>query len=328
MVVIDVGSSNVVIAAGQTEPGGKICIKGIVSKSVDGVESGRIDNSDMVCQAIAAAKSEIEERLGIGITEAYAGISGEFVRCAQITDHVYVEDDSQNSNNVTQRDVDALDRRMRSVKVADDRETVMTSEPLRYMVDRREVKAPVGSFGKVLSAVYNFVLCDKIMRERLISVIQRSGITVKEVVPNALVAPLAVANSDEMHDGVATVDLGGGVTDVTVCYGGKIHGLDTYRRAGRQCRHTLVQHTREICRGAESELRPCTGRRCSERQHNIPARLAHHKEHPEQEPRYHNRSAHERDRRARTARDTRLGLRAEALVGRDTDGRLVVDARH
>ncbi len=109
---------------------------------------------------------------------------------------------------------------------------------------------------------------------------------------------------------------------------GKIHGLDTYRRAGRQCRHTLVQHTREICRGAESELRPCTGRRCSERQHNIPARLAHHKEHPEQEPRYHNRSAHERDRRARTARDTRLGLRAEALVGRDTDGRLVVDARH
>ncbi len=38
-------------------------------------------------------------------------------------------------------------------------------------------------------------------------VIQRSGITVKEVVPNALVAPLAVANSDEMHDGVATVDL-------------------------------------------------------------------------------------------------------------------------
>ena len=144
VVVIDVGSSNVVIAAGQTEPGGKICIKGIVSKSVDGVESGRIDNSDMVCQAIAAAKSEIEERLGIGITEAYAGISGEFVRCAQITDHVYVEDDSQNSNNVTQRDVDALDRRMRSVKVADDRETVMTSEPLRYMVDRREVKAPVG----------------------------------------------------------------------------------------------------------------------------------------------------------------------------------------
>ena len=75
VVVIDVGSSNVVIAAGQTEPGGKICIKGIVSKSVDGVESGRIDNSDMVCQAIAAAKSEIEERLGIGITEAYAGIS-------------------------------------------------------------------------------------------------------------------------------------------------------------------------------------------------------------------------------------------------------------
>ncbi len=317
VVVIDVGSSNVVIAAGQTEPGGKICIKGIVSKSVDGVESGRIDNSDMVCQAIAAAKSEIEERLGIGITEAYAGISGEFVRCAQITDHVYVEDDSQNSNNVTQRDVDALDRRMRSVKVADDRETVMTSEPLRYMVDRREVKAPVGSFGKVLSAVYNFVLCDKIMRERLISVIQRSGITVKEVVPNALVAPLAVANSDEMHDGVATVDLGGGVTDVTVCYGGKVRYMASIPIGAQAVNADIRSYS--IPEKYVEELKVNYGHA---------ARLAHHKEHPEQEPRYHNRSAHERDRRARTARDTRLGLRAEALVGRDTDGRLVVDARH
>lgn len=227
VVVIDVGSSNVVIAVGEVGDQGKVVIRGIVSTAVEGVESGRIDNSDMVSKAIVAAKRSIEEQLNITITEAYAGISGDFVRAAQITDHVYVEDDSQNSNNVTQRDVDALDKRMRSVKVSDDREMVMSSEPLKYMVDRREVKAPVGSFGKVLSAVYNFVLCDKIMRDRLINVIQRSGITVKEVVPNVHVIPLSVANSDEMQDGVVTIDLGGGVTDVTVCYGGKVRYMSS-----------------------------------------------------------------------------------------------------
>lgn len=227
VVVIDVGSSNVVIAVGEVDDLGKVVIRGIVSTGVEGVESGRVDNSDMVSKAVVAAKRTIEEQLGITITEAYAGISGDFVRAAQITDHVYVEDDSQNSNNVTQRDVDALDRRMRSVKVSDDREMVMTSEPLKYMVDRREVKAPVGSFGKVLSAVYNFVLCDKIMRDRLINVIQRSGITVKEVVANVHAEPLSVVNSDEMQDGVATIDLGGGVTDVTVCYGGKVRYMSS-----------------------------------------------------------------------------------------------------
>lgn len=222
VVVIDVGSSNVVIAVGEVDERSMVVVRDIVSTKVEGVESGRIDNSDMVSKAIVAAKRTIEERLNITITEAYAGIAGDFVRAAQITDHVYVEDDSQNSNNVTQRDVEALDKRMRSVKVSDDREMVMASDPLKYMVDRREVKAPVGSFGKVLSAVYNFVLCDKIMRDRLVNVIQRSGIIVKEVVPNIRVAPLAVANSDEMQDGVMTIDLGGGVTDVTVCYGGKV----------------------------------------------------------------------------------------------------------
>lgn len=210
------------IAVGEVDERSMVVVRDIVSTKVEGVESGRIDNSDMVSKAIVAAKRTIEERLNITITEAYAGIAGDFVRAAQITDHVYVEDDSQNSNNVTQRDVEALDKRMRSVKVSDDREMVMASDPLKYMVDRREVKAPVGSFGKVLSAVYNFVLCDKIMRDRLVNVIQRSGIIVKEVVPNIRVAPLAVANSDEMQDGVMTIDLGGGVTDVTVCYGGKV----------------------------------------------------------------------------------------------------------
>ena len=65
--------------------------------------------------------SEAEEQLGIRITEAYAGISGDFVRCARHTDHVFVYDPQ---NGVNQKDVDALFDRMRNVQAPDD-ETIM-----------------------------------------------------------------------------------------------------------------------------------------------------------------------------------------------------------
>lgn len=223
IVAIDVGSSNVVIAVGMVEDDGKVDIRGIVSEPVQGVAAGHIDNSEQVGQAVAAAKQRIEQQLNIRITEAYAGLSGDYIRSVQVKDHVYVQDELRNgTNQITQRDLDELGRRMKSVKLPDEREEIITMEPLRYEVDDKEVEIPVGAYGYRLSAIYNYILCDKSMRARLGLCLQRQGIAVKEYVPNAFVQYLAVANSEDMQEGVVVVDLGGGVTDVTVIYGGKV----------------------------------------------------------------------------------------------------------
>lgn len=223
IVAIDVGSSNVVIAVGNVEENGLVTIRGIVSEPVEGVNAGRIENSEMVSKAIIAAKSRIEKELGIKISEAYAGLSGDFVRCVQVTDLVYVQDDLKNgSNQITQRDVDELDRRMKSVKLPDSQETIIAMEPLRYKIDDKEVAVPVGAYGHMLSATYNFILCDKAMSDRLRHCLQRNDITVKEIIPNAMILHNTVATTDDMQDGAVIVDFGGGVTDVSVLYGGKV----------------------------------------------------------------------------------------------------------
>lgn len=223
IVVVDVGTSNVVIAVGAVEDDDRVNIVDIVAEPVTGVNAGRIENSDMVGLAIASAKKKIEQRLNIRLTEVYAGLSGEYVRCVQVTDHVYVKDELRNgSNQITQSDIDELDRRMKTVKLPDDRETIMTMQPLRYKVDEKEVDVPVGAYGHLLTATYNFILCDKAMRDRLSQCLQVHGISVKEFVPNAFVSHLSIANTDDMQDGAVVVDLGGGVTDVTVLYGGKV----------------------------------------------------------------------------------------------------------
>lgn len=216
-VAIDLGSSNVVVLVGAKQENGSLSIEAVASKPVEGVNAGRIDNIEQAGNAIREAIAEVEEKLGVRITEAYAGISGEFVRCARHTDHVFTFDPQ---NGVNQGDVDALFDRMRNVQAPDD-ETIMERIPQHYLVDEaEEVRNPVGSFCKRLSSTFNFILCAKTPLQRLDMALRRLGVRSLGVFANALAAPEAVLTSDEKEEGVAVVDIGGGVTDVTVYYRG------------------------------------------------------------------------------------------------------------
>ena len=214
-VAVDLGSSNVVVAVGEKAAEGQMEVASIVSKPVEGVNEGKIENIELVSRAIREAMSEAEEQLGIRITEAYAGISGDFVRCARHTDHVFVYDPQ---NGVNQKDVDALFDRMRNVQAPDD-ETIMERVPQNYVVDdNQEVKNPVGSFGKKLSSTFNFILCLRTPMQRLDMALKRLGIKMLGVTSNAIATAEAVLLPDEKEEGVAVVDIGGGVTDVAVYY--------------------------------------------------------------------------------------------------------------
>ena len=224
IVAIDVGSTNVVMAVGSVQEDGRVDILGITSEPVQGgINAGRIENSETVGSAVRIAKERLENELEIKITEAYAGLAGDFIRCVQVTDHVYVQDDQANGcNQITERDLENLDLRMQSVKLPDEREEIIAKEPLRYKADDKEVALPVGAYGHVLTGTYNFILTDKVLRGRMQQCLAKQEIAVKSFVPNAFVSHLGVATTEDMEEGAIIINLGGGITDVTVLYKGKV----------------------------------------------------------------------------------------------------------
>ena len=58
-VAVDLGSSSVVVAVGETRDDGRMHVAAVVSKPVEGVNAGRIDNIELVSRAIREAVSEI-----------------------------------------------------------------------------------------------------------------------------------------------------------------------------------------------------------------------------------------------------------------------------
>ena len=224
IVGIDVGSSNVVMVVGSRNESGKMVIDALVSKPSQGVNAGMIENINQVSECIKEAKSEVEEELGIRISEAYAGISGAFVRCTPLSDHVYVRDPQ---NGISQFDVDALFLRMKEV-IAPDNEVIMERIPQNYTVDGGlQVKDPVGSFGRRLSSTFNFILCEKTPLERVKMVFRLSGLQLAGTYANSMIVSEAVLSDDEKMDGVAVVDIGGSTTDVVVYHDNIIRHVAT-----------------------------------------------------------------------------------------------------
>ena len=219
VIAVDVGSSNVVVAVGTVGEGGVLNIETVVSEPTEGVSAGMVDNSKSVGMALRRARERAEKDAGITITDAYVGISGRFVRSARYTDHVFVEDVD---NCISQRDVNALMERMRNVKAADG-EVIMDLFPISYRGDTgAEMKNPVGCYSKQLSSTYNFILCEHMAKDRLRRVFLDAGIKIKGMFANGAVVADSVVSTDEKEEGVAVVDIGGGVTDVAIYYGGAL----------------------------------------------------------------------------------------------------------
>lgn len=214
VVAIDLGTTNVSIAVGERTPEG-LSVAALVTKPCQGVHAGQVENIELVARAIDEAKAEIREQLGIRITEAYAGISGPYVRCASHRDYVFTED---KLGGVSQSDVDRLFDRMRNVQAPGD-EVVMERIPQNYLTDNNtEVQNPVGCFSGKLTSTFNFILCAQTPIQRLELAMKRCGILLKEVFTNPQVVADSVLSPDDREEGVAVVNIGGGVTDVAVYY--------------------------------------------------------------------------------------------------------------
>lgn len=216
IVAIDLGSHNVTAAAAVRGADGKMSIEAVVREKSEGVSSGAIDNIELAAKSLKTAVDKLQEELNIKVFEAYFGISGEFIRCINHNDWVAVGD---YSNGVSQSDVDELYARMGKVSAPSDDEVILERIPQNFVVDgNKEVPNPVGSFGKSLSSTFNFILSLRTPIQRLTNAVLKLGIKPLAIHINPLVTAETLLENDEKEEGIAVVDMGADVTDVTIYY--------------------------------------------------------------------------------------------------------------
>lgn len=217
---IDIGSSNVVMAAGVRNKDGEISVLGVEVQPVEGcVKNGDIVNYIELGNAIAKAKSALEQDLGLRLNSSYVAVSGKSVYCVRYED--YVEINNQ-TGCVTENELRELHSRIEMV-VSGGGDEIVERTPLRYCIDdRQEVKNPLGTYGRKLSATYLFVLVSRQQIEMVNRALYRAEIKACGLCVSPTLLPHLLLSETEREEGAVIVDIGGDLTDVSVVYNQKL----------------------------------------------------------------------------------------------------------
>lgn len=213
IVAIDLGTNTVSAVMGYRTDDGKFTVVDCASGEVQGMVRSEIKNIEQVVGGIKSVIDALESRNNIKINEVYTGISGQHIRSVKYPYYVFVGRDGE----VREEDVNKLHESMSNVQ-APEGETIIQIMPQSYFVDGEETSAPVGAFGNKLEASFNFILGESSPVDRLKRALSRVGLKQAGLFVNAIAAAEAVATEDEKDEGVAVVDIGASMTDVTIFY--------------------------------------------------------------------------------------------------------------
>ena len=217
---LDIGSSKVSALIVTRDPDGRLRVLGTGQRESRGVKRGYV--TDMEASEVAVREAvEIAERIsGVTIDDVWAS----FAAGGLVSDIANVEVEL-GGHQVEQSDIEEL---LAAGKGAIDRngQVVLHAHPALYTIDGVEgVQHPIGLHAHRLGVDIHVVAADPAPLRNIDFVIRAAHLGVKAIVASPVAAALACLTPEERELGVALVELGAEVTNVSLHAGGMLVGL-------------------------------------------------------------------------------------------------------
>ena len=217
---LDIGSSKVGALIVTRDDDGRLRVLGTGQRESRGVKRGYV--TDMEASEVAVREAvEIAERMsGVTIDDVWAS----FGAGGLMSDIANVEVEL-GGHQVEQSDIDEL---LSAGKAAIDRggQTVLHAHPALYTLDGVEgVKHPIGLHADRLGVDIHVVAADPAPLRNVDFVVRSAHLGVEAIVASPVAAALACLTHEERDLGVALIELGAEVTNVSLHAGGMLVGL-------------------------------------------------------------------------------------------------------
>jgi cell division protein FtsA len=217
---LDIGSSKVTALIVTRDADGRLRVLGTGQRESRGVKRGYV--TDMEASEVAVREAvEIAERIsGVTIDDVWAS----FAAGGLVSDIANVEVEL-GGHQVEQSDIDQL---LVTGKNAIDRngQVVLHAHPALYTIDGVEgVHHPIGLHADRLGVDIHVVAADPAPLRNIDYVIRSAHLGVRAIVASPVAAALACLTPEERELGVALVEMGAEVTNVSLHVGGMLVGL-------------------------------------------------------------------------------------------------------
>ena len=213
IVSIDIGSSKVCTLIGSTDRNSGIEIVGRGMVSCGGVKKGIIVDTESTSASIKSSVEQAEAMAGMKVGSAYVSIAGMHVNVINNRSWINV---SGENREITQKDVEKLLYTVRNIQLPEDRQ-IIDVIPRQYVIDGYdEIIDPVGMVGVRLEVDADIVAGKIISVQNIIKSLEKAGIKIDGLIIGAFATGEVALTPDEKEIGVLLIDVGGGITDISV----------------------------------------------------------------------------------------------------------------
>ncbi|TMJ18505.1 MAG: cell division protein FtsA [Alphaproteobacteria bacterium] len=224
---LDVGSSKVCALIAEPGEDGKLRILGTGQRESRGVKRGFIADMEKSETAIREAVEQAERIAGTNIDQVFVGFSA-----GGLVSNVAGVEVAIGGRRITAEDVDALLGAGQD-SIDPDGRTVLHAIPAFYTIDGVDgVKQPRGLHADKIAVDIHVIAADPSPVKNLDLCVRSAHLGVEAIVASPVAAGKACLSEEERELGVALVELGGGVTNVSVFAGGMLVGLKSLAMGG------------------------------------------------------------------------------------------------
>lgn len=217
---LDIGSWKVSAMIAGIAENGELTVLGTGQRESRGVRRGFIADMERTEMAIRETVEQAERVAGTNIEDVWVGFSGGSL----VSDIVTVERDLGNMR-VEQSDIDEL-LAIGAESIDPDGKVVLHAQPTCFTINGTEgVKRPLGMHADRLGVDIHVVLADGAPLSNLELCVRNAYLNVNGIVASPLATAAACLSAEERELGVALIELGAGVTNVSVHAGGVLLGM-------------------------------------------------------------------------------------------------------
>jgi cell division protein FtsA len=219
IVGVDIGTSKVSTIIGQVNPSNQIQILGYSTVSCTGVKKGIIVDIENAALSIRQSIRQAEQMANLTVYSCYINISGSNVSLLNSKGSV---DISNSQKGVTYGDIERAFRLAKDIKIPQDKK-VIDIIPYQYTIDDfNQIVDPIGMKGTILEVDCQIVAGTVSSVQNLINCVEKAGYYIDGFIIQAIAAGDVLLTNDEKELGVAMIDVGAGMIDISVFKGKRL----------------------------------------------------------------------------------------------------------
>jgi cell division protein FtsA len=220
--VVDIGSWKISALIAVVNDAGELEVLGTGQRESRGVRRGFIADMERTEMAIRETVEQAERVAGSNIEDVWVGFSG-----GNLVSDVVSAERVLGGYRVEQSDIDDLLELGRdSIDPAG--KTVLHAQPACYTINGNEgVRKPEGMHADRLGVDIHVVMADGAPLANMEACVRSSYLNVNAIVAAPVATGMACLSEEERDLGVALVEMGAGVTNVSVYAGGVLLGMQS-----------------------------------------------------------------------------------------------------